>query len=126
MFIPPWYQQFIVQTIPKLVIKLPYRKLQYPTYVKDTNPNAHIRVFKKAIKTNGETMEDNIINMFSFTLRDNIFKFGLKILFKTIQTTYLKSWSNHFASNLELYKMMRRSICNCNTYNNKPLNVLIL
>jgi hypothetical protein len=63
-------------------------------------------VFKKAIKTNGETMEDNIINMFSFTLRDNIFEFGLKTLFKTIQTAYLKSWSNHFASDLELYKMI--------------------
>jgi hypothetical protein len=29
-------------------------------------------VFKKAIKANGETMEINIINMFSFTFRDNI------------------------------------------------------
>jgi hypothetical protein len=42
------------------------------------------RVFKKAIKTNDEIMEVNIINMFSFTLRDNISKWG-KYLFKTIQ-----------------------------------------
>jgi hypothetical protein len=27
--------------------KLPYQKLQYPTYVKDTNSDAHIRIFKK-------------------------------------------------------------------------------
>jgi hypothetical protein len=34
------------------------------------------RVFKKAIKANGETMEANIINMFGFTLRDIIFEWG--------------------------------------------------
>jgi hypothetical protein len=53
--------------------KLPYMKLQYPTYIKDTYSNACIRVFKKAIKTNGEIMEVNIINLFGFTLRENIF-----------------------------------------------------
>jgi len=54
---------------------LPYKKLQYPTYVKDTNPDAHIRVLKKAITFNGEIVED-IINMCGFTFRDNIFKWG--------------------------------------------------
>ncbi len=52
------------------------QKLQYPIYVKDTDPNVHIRVFKKAIKTNGETLEANIMNLFGFTLRDNIFERG--------------------------------------------------
>ncbi len=47
--------------------------LQYPTYVKDTNSDAHIRVFKKAIKANGEIMEANIINFFGFIVRDNVF-----------------------------------------------------
>jgi hypothetical protein len=47
-----------------------------PNLCKDTNPYAHIRVLKKAIKTNGETMEVNIINLFGFTLRDNIFEGG--------------------------------------------------
>jgi hypothetical protein len=65
-----------VQLVSKLVTKLPYRKLQYPTYVKDTNPNAHIKVFKKAINVNGETMEADIINLFGFTFRDNIFEWG--------------------------------------------------
>ncbi len=40
--------------------------------MKYTNRNAHIKVFKKAIKTNGEIMKVNIINLFGFTLRDNI------------------------------------------------------
>jgi hypothetical protein len=67
MFIPLWYQPPIVQPISKQTTKLPYRKLQYPTYVKDTNLDAHIRVFKKAIKFNGEIVETNIINLFGFT-----------------------------------------------------------
>jgi hypothetical protein len=33
-------------------------------------------MFKNAIKSNGETMEVDIINMFSFILRDNIFEWG--------------------------------------------------
>jgi hypothetical protein len=36
--------------------------------MKDINLDVHIRVFKKAIKTNGETMEADIINMFGFIL----------------------------------------------------------
>jgi hypothetical protein len=49
-------------------------KLQYPTYVKNINPDVHIRIFKKTIKANGETMEADIINLFDFTPRDNIFE----------------------------------------------------
>jgi hypothetical protein len=36
--------------------------------VKDIDLDAHIKVFKKTIKTNGETMEADIINMFGFNL----------------------------------------------------------
>jgi hypothetical protein len=60
----------------KLTTKLPYRKLQYPTYVKDINLDVHIRVFKKAIKTNGEIVKSTIINLFGFTSKDNIFEWG--------------------------------------------------
>jgi hypothetical protein len=51
-------------------------KLQYPTHVKDTNHDVYIKVFKKAIKANGETTEVNIINLFGFILKDNISKWG--------------------------------------------------
>jgi hypothetical protein len=44
--------------------------------MKDTNFDAHIKVLKKAIKADGETMEVNIINLFSFILRNNISKWG--------------------------------------------------
>jgi hypothetical protein len=76
MFIPPWCQPPIVQLVAKLTTKLPYKKLRYPTYVIDIDSNAHIKVFKKAIKTNGETMESNIINLFGFILMNNIFEWG--------------------------------------------------
>ncbi len=76
MFIPPWYQPPIVQHVLEPTTKLPYKKLQYPTYVKDTNLDAHIKVFKKAIKANGEIVETNIINMFGFTFKDNISERG--------------------------------------------------
>jgi hypothetical protein len=45
--------------------------------VKDINLDVHIKVFKKASKANGETMElADIINLFDFTLQDNILEWG--------------------------------------------------
>ncbi len=55
---------------------MPYNKLQYPSYVKNIDLDVHIRIFKKTIKVNGETMEADIINLFSFTLKDIIFEWG--------------------------------------------------
>jgi hypothetical protein len=67
MFIPPWYPLLPTQPILKLTSKLPYIKFQYPTYVKDIDLDVHIKTFMKTIKTNGEIVETNIINMFGFT-----------------------------------------------------------
>ncbi len=33
-----------------------------------------MKAFKKAIKTNGETVQVDIINMFGFSFKDNIFE----------------------------------------------------
>ncbi len=63
---PLWYPPIVVQFKP--TSKLPYWKLQYPTYMKDTDFDAHIKFFKKTIKDNGETVEADIINLFGFTL----------------------------------------------------------
>jgi len=65
-----------MQPVLEPTTKLPYKKLQYPTHVKDIDPNAHIKVSKKAINVNGEIMEVDIINMFGFTFKDNIPKWG--------------------------------------------------
>jgi hypothetical protein len=48
----------------------------YATYVKDTDLDAHNRIFKKTIKANGEMVEINIINLIGFTLKDTIFEWG--------------------------------------------------
>jgi len=74
MFIPPRYPPIIVQ--PESISKLLYIKLQYPTYVKDIDLDVHINIFKKMINANGETMQTNIMNLFNFTLRDNILDWG--------------------------------------------------
>ncbi len=42
MFMPPWYPLVAIQS--KLTSKLPYKKLQYPTYMKDTDLDVHIKV----------------------------------------------------------------------------------
>jgi len=47
-------------------------------------------VFKKAIKSNGETMEINIINMFSFTFKDNICEWGENFIISYPNYTFEK------------------------------------
>jgi hypothetical protein len=71
---PPWYPSIAIRF--ERTNNLPYQKLQYPTYVKDINLDAHIKIFKKIIKTNGEIVEANIINLFGFILQDNILEWG--------------------------------------------------
>jgi hypothetical protein len=44
--------------------------------MKDIDPDAHIIIFKKAFKANGETMGADIINLFGFTLQNNILERG--------------------------------------------------
>jgi hypothetical protein len=56
---------------PPLPPNRPYhRPLNYHEYVKDSNPNAHVRVFKIAIRANSEIDDVEIVNIFSFTLKD--------------------------------------------------------
>ncbi len=49
------------------------RPLNYPDYKKNFDTNAHVQIFKVAIKANGETVNEKLINMFNFTLKDNAF-----------------------------------------------------
>jgi hypothetical protein len=59
---------------PSLPQNRPYhRPLNYLGYVKDSNPNAHVRIFKVAIKANTKTNDVEIINILSFTLKDIMF-----------------------------------------------------
>jgi hypothetical protein len=47
------------------------RPLKYHEYKKDSNMDVHVKVFKATIKTNGETINEEITNMFNFKLKDN-------------------------------------------------------
>jgi hypothetical protein len=40
-----------IPILPEPTNKLPYQKLQYPTYVKDVDLDAHVGIFKKMIRT---------------------------------------------------------------------------
>ncbi len=45
--------------------------LNYFEHTKNSNQDAHLRIFKAVIKANGETIDEEITNMFNFTLKDN-------------------------------------------------------
>ncbi len=84
-------------------------KLQHPTYVKDTDPDTHNRVFKKAIKVNDEIVEVDIINIFGFTLKDNIYKWGENYVqdhpnctFEELEYTFFKRFRT-IKNNEEVY-----------------------
>jgi hypothetical protein len=42
----------------------------YPKYVKHYNLDAHVKVFKAAIRANSEIDDVKIVNLFNFTFRD--------------------------------------------------------
>jgi hypothetical protein len=62
--------------MPPLTPNRPYHQsLNYLQYMKDFDPNAHVRIFKATIRANGETEDVEIINLFSFTLKDIVFDY---------------------------------------------------
>jgi hypothetical protein len=49
------------------------RPFNYPKYVKDSDLDAHVRVFKVAIKENKEIDDAKIVNLFSYTFKNIVF-----------------------------------------------------
>ncbi len=47
------------------------RPLNYLEYKKGFDLDAHVRVFETTIKANGETINEEIKNLFNFTLKEN-------------------------------------------------------
>ncbi len=102
-----------MQLVLESTTKLPYKKLQYPTYVKNTDLDAHIKVFKKAIKVNGEMVEVNIINLFGFTFRGNISKWGENYVqdhpnctFEKLEQSFYK-WFRTLKNDEEFYMQLQ-------------------
>jgi hypothetical protein len=71
-----WVQDEMESTAIEKPKKHPRKQLPYLPYVKNIDPNAHIQMFKSTTKTDGEIEDEDIANMFLFTLRDIIFKWG--------------------------------------------------
>jgi hypothetical protein len=58
---------------PPLPPNRPYHQpFNYPHCVKDSTLDVHVKVFKVAIKANGEIKDAKIVNLFSFTLKDTM------------------------------------------------------
>jgi len=47
-----------------------HRPFTYPEYVIDSNPDAHVKVFKAAIRANNEADDAKIVSLFSFTFKN--------------------------------------------------------
>jgi len=61
-------------SMPPLPPNIPYYwPLNYPKYVKDFDLDTHVKVLKVANRTNNETYDVKIVNMFNFTLKDIVF-----------------------------------------------------
>ncbi len=68
------------------------RPINYLKYKKDFDLDAHVQVFKAAIKTNGETIDEKMANLFNFTLKENALD-GCN--------NYMRDQPNYAFSNLE-------------------------
>jgi hypothetical protein len=68
------------------------RPLNYLEYKKNYDPDVHVRVFKAAIKVNNETTNEEIKNMFNFTLKNNAFNWF---------NNYIRSNPNYRYADLE-------------------------
>lgn len=72
--------------------------MNYLEYKKNFDPNVHVQVFKVTIKVNGEMVDEEIANLFKFTLRDNAF-----------------NWCNNYMWDNPNYKFanLEQALCRC-------------
>jgi hypothetical protein len=78
------------------------KQLPYPPYVKSTNPYAHVWVFRIVIKANGETKNEDIVNMLIFTLCDTIVKWSYDFLTEHCNNIFAKLEHIINCSNLQI------------------------
>ncbi len=84
-----------------------HRPFNYLEYVKDFDPNAHVRVFKVAFKINNETNDVKMIDMFNFTLKDIMFDWCNNYLGDYPYCTFVIV-NSFFVKNIEKFKMMNK------------------
>ncbi len=118
-FLWPWFYLLVMQLVPKVITKLPYKKLQYPTYVKDALMlivEYLKRPLKLMVKLCRLTLSTCLVSLLKIVTLN-----GVRILFKIIQIAHLKNWNKHFVNGSKQWKMTKRFTCI--TFNNKLLNM---
>lgn len=91
---PPWMtwcppQYLVAPNLPP-VAPTNRKSFLYPIYSVKTNPDAHVYKFQKAIQVDGERNDPNIVNLFCFTLRDAISKWGENFMQYHPECTFAK------------------------------------
>jgi dynactin complex subunit len=102
----------LVPTLP-LVVPTNQKSVPYLIYSVRTSLDAHVKVFQKAIQVNGERNDLNIINLFCFTLRDAISKWGenfmqshLGCTFAELEVVFYKRYQK-VQTNEHVYMVMK-------------------
>lgn len=80
--------------------------MQYPTYVKDIDSMFTLEYWRKLI--NGKIVEVDIINLFGFIFKDNIFEWDDNFVHDHPSYT-LKNWNKALANNSKSWRMSRKS-----------------
>ncbi len=79
----------------------------YLDFKKDVDPNVHVKVFNFVVKTNVETSEKYIINVFNYMLKYTTSYWCHNYILKFLDYVF---WSlhKHFANVIKRFKMMRK------------------
>jgi hypothetical protein len=96
----PWYPAWYPIQPPITPNPPPSKEsLPYPIYTTRMDPNTHVRMFHKAIHTNGEKTNVDIVNLFYFTFHDAIFEWGENFMqthpickFEELQVAFCKRY----------------------------------
>jgi hypothetical protein len=64
--------------------------LKYPDFKKNVDLNVHVKVFNSVIKTNAKSFEENIINAFSYTLRNTTINWCHNYISKFLDYNFLE------------------------------------
>jgi hypothetical protein len=104
-WVPIWYPTPIGPTLSAHITR---KSLPYLIYTVGTDPNAHVRVFWKAIQANGEKNDADIVNLFCFTLRDAILEWGENFMQSHLKCSFAKLEAT-FVNNTKLWKPMNKS-----------------
>jgi hypothetical protein len=78
--------------------------LKYPNYKKDVNLNAHIKMFNFAMKVNGKTSREYIINAFRYMLKDTTSYWCHNYMLKFLDYIFFNAYK-YFVSIIETFRM---------------------